>query len=103
MAKSNINTERVYSFEVQCHAEVRRCERKESVFTNAKGEEVRSVFLELTCEDDDLNRFYLRDRLLDNEGLYPRGAVGVFVLQIHVEEKFRGKTTIGLKSFTPDE
>lgn len=103
MARSNINTERVYNFDVRCHGEIRRCERKEQSFQTPDGRVIKSVYLELTCEDDDLNRFYLKDKILDNAQLYQRGTVGTFVLQVHVEEKFRGRTTLGIKSFTPDE
>lgn len=100
---NNINTDRIYNFDVQCHAEIRKCELIEQEFTGKDDKIIRSRYLELTCEDDDLNRFFVKDKLIDNQSLYHRGMVGTFILQIHVEEKYRGRTMINLKRFIPDE
>ena len=100
--KSNVNTDRVYSFDVTCHAEIRGCELIDATFKTKDGQDIHTRYLELTCEDDALNRFYIKDRLVDNQSMYRRGMTGTFVLQIHVEDKFRGKTQVNLKEFVPD-
>lgn len=99
----NVNTDRIYNFDTYVHAEVRKCEVVEREFEAPDGKIIKSKYLDLTLDDDDCNRFFLKDKIIDNQALYKRGAVGTFTLQIHVEDKFRGRTSVNVKKFVPDE
>ena len=51
----NVQTDSIESFLVKCHGEIRKVTEVEELFDN----DIKSNFLELLCEDDELNRFTL--------------------------------------------
>lgn len=92
----NVQTDRIESFLVKCHGEIRKITEVEELFDN----DIKSHYIELLCEDDELNRFILKDKNLTNK--YKPGTFGTFILQIYIEHKFKGKTKINLVEFHAD-
>lgn len=100
--KTTTKTDRIYEFEAYLEGTVIAANKIENTFTTNDGKPITQRYLEVTVVDDDGRAFYLKDKQLENEPLYTRGAVGVFALLIRVEEKFKGKTTVTVTAFAPD-
>jgi hypothetical protein len=99
----NIKVDSVEAFIVKVdHAEIRKVRRVQEIFNSDNGD-IISNYIELICEDgsDDCNRFTVKDRNIQNE--YKAGQIGTFILQIYIEHKFRGKTSVNLVSFEPSK
>lgn len=93
----NVQTDSIEAFLVKCHGEIRKVTEVEELFDN----DIKSNYIELLCEDDELNRFTLKDKNLKNT--YKVGTFGTFTLQIYIEHKFKGKTKINLVEFFADK
>ena len=72
----NLMNERIESIIATVHGEIRKVTPVKEIYSD----EISSEFLELICEDDELNRFTLKDKNIKNE--YKAGTRGTFTLQL---------------------
>lgn len=94
---------RTYTLEVTMEkAEVRKVERIKNTFEK-DGKDIVSEYLDLSIDDENGNRVYLKDKNLDNESKYHRGDVGTFHITIQCEEDFKKKYTILVRDFVKTE
>jgi hypothetical protein len=93
----NIKTDTVEAFIVKVYGEIRRVKKIQEIFDD----DIISEYIELICEDEDINRFTVKDKNIQNG--YKAGQRGTFTLQIYIEHKFRGKTTVNLVHFEPSK
>ena len=105
----NVINESVEHFTALIKGEIRRARRVKEIFKkedkdkkeNNSDEVIESKYWELTCEDEDLNRFVIKDKNIQID--YKNGVRGTFKVQIYIEHKFKGKTKINLIEFMPGE
>ena len=91
---------RVYKMEaILPEVEIRAAEVVENVFTTEDGQERKSSYIDLKCDDKNLNRIYLKDKNIDNIDKYHRGDIGDFYILIDAEEEFKKKYTITVRDF----
>lgn len=102
----NVITESVEHFTALIKGEIRRARRVKEIFKKEDKKDnendiIESKYWELTCEDEDLNRFVIKDKNIQMD--YKNGVRGTFKVQIYIEHKFKGKTKINLIEFIPDK
>lgn len=86
------------------HVEVRKCEWVDRSFTANDGKTVDISFLQITVLDDEHDIIaYLQDKDTSRAGLYKRGTVGTFELAVSMDLGFKGKKSIYVADFKPEE
>ena len=84
------------------NVEIRKAEIVEGVIEGKDGREDTTYrYIDLHCDDEDLNRIYLKDKICENINKYERGTVGTFVIDIAAEEEFKKSYKITVKDFIP--
>lgn len=93
----NKKTERVYEITSYVEATIINCKEIENKF-DIDGKDITQRYLEISAYNED-GSFYLKDKNLSRKELYKPQTSGVFEILIHVEEKFKGKTTVEVAEF----
>ena len=92
-----------YSYDIKLeNAEIRNIVKLSKTFVDDKGISRTSEKIALTIEvgvDEDYQTIFLYDKNMDNLDHYKRGMVGVFTVNIKIDETYKGKTEIYIRSF----
>ena len=59
--------------------------------------------LDISCDDENGDRFFLQDKDMSHNKLYKRGTCGTFTLRVDVEDMYKGKTRITVVDFKEGE
>jgi hypothetical protein len=96
--------ERVCHYTAKTWGEVRKVTDVVIKITDDKTKQEKEYHhLDLACDDENADRFFLQDKDMSHASLYGRGVSGTFTLRIDVEDKFRGKTKIQIVGFEKDK
>lgn len=99
----DVKLDRKYLIPAMVTGEIRKTELIEREF-EIEGKKVVQKYIDITLDDVETDeRFYLKDKNLDNMDMYKRGTIGTFKCKIEVDEGFKGKTKIHVCSFEKSE